>query len=145
MRLRIANVILASSAFLILTIAMCGGRWAGTPQWREHSLDGYGLIMFLIVLCWFAGAVGLFFRKRLAWVASMIGVGVSVCLFAAALWTTMGLFIFPDAEMDHLRNFGGGGYILAMIVSITEFLLLLAISLGLLIGLLRKRKELVGR
>ena len=101
------------------------------------------LIVLFIVLAWFAGAIGLFFHKRLAWFGSLIGVGSSVCVFAACLVTIIGLYLFPDADVDHLKVLGGGGYILAQIFSITQFSLLLASSVGLFIGLVRKRKELL--
>jgi hypothetical protein len=139
----IANLILPSSAFLILTLAMLGGRWAGTPHWRDHSLDAWGTLLFLVALCWFAGAIGLLFRKPLAWLGSLIGVGLSVCLFAAILVTTIGLSVLPDSEMDHLIKFGGSGHMFAMIFCSILFSLLLAISLWVLIGLLTKRKKLL--
>jgi hypothetical protein len=139
----IANLILASIASLILLVAMLGGRWAGTPQWIDHSLDAWGFLILVIALCWFAGAVGLFFRKPLAWVGSLIGVGLSVCLFAASLVTIIGIYLIPDAEMDHLRHFGWGGYLFATVFGIGQFSLLLAISIWVFIGLLRKRKKLL--
>jgi len=101
------------------------------------------LIELFIVLAWFAGAIGLFFHKRLAWLGSLIGVGSSVCFFAAFLVTIIGLYLFPDAEMDHLNVISGGHYKFALIFGITQFSLLLAGSVGLFVGLVRKRKELL--
>jgi hypothetical protein len=150
MPVRIANLICASVAFLSMTMATCGVRaWAGSPPVRPHPMTARGLIMDLIALCWFAGAVGLFFRKRLAWVGSVIGTGASVCFWAAALVTGMGLFLFPDlfpnAQMERLRSSGLAGYNIAIVFALIYLSVLLAISLGLFIGLLRKRKELLGR
>jgi hypothetical protein len=144
-----ANLIFASVAFMSGVMAEFGVRaWAGSPPARPHPVTARGLIMDLIVLCWFAGAVGLFFRKRLAWVGSMIGSGASVCLWAAALVTGIGLFFFPNhfpnAQMERLRNDGQAGYIFSIVATLLYVSFLLAISLGLFIGLLRKRKELLG-
>jgi hypothetical protein len=95
-----------------------------------------------IVLFWFAGAVGLFFRRRLAWVASLLGVGTSVCAFAVSLVMIVWLYIYPNAEMNHLRDIGGAGYIFALIFGVGQLSILLALSLGLFVGLLKMRKEL---
>jgi len=131
-------------------MATCGVRaWAGSPPSRPHALNASWLIMILMVLCWFAGALGLFFRKRLAWVCSMVGAGASVCVFAGILVTGIGLSLFPNlfpnAQMDRLRSFGHTGYyVFGIVFALMYVFVLLAISLSVFIGLLRKRKELLG-
>ena len=150
MLVRTGNLIFASCAFVLDLMVLCGVRHAGPPPISHYLDNARGIIVDLIVLCWFAGAVGLFFRKRLAWVCSLIGVGASVCLFGAISVTGIGLFFFPhffpNAEMEKLRNMGGypGGYTFAIVFVTTWFLFLLASSIGLFIGLLRKRKNLLG-
>lgn len=150
MHIRTANLICAFCAFLITIGAASGARWAGSqPRLHAVTIDDFmnarGLIMVLVVICWFAGAIGLFFRKRLAWIGSLIGVGAAVCCFVAVLVLSIGLYVYPDSEMVRLKNMGGPGYIGAMIVVVIQLSLFLTISLGLFIGLLRKRKELLGR
>ena len=144
----IFNLIFASAALLITLMVMSGARWAGSPPPRSHPETVRGLIMDLIVFCWFAGAVGLFFRKRLAWVGSIIGVGSSACFFAVTLVTGIGLYFYPNAELVHLKELGGdghvGGYVFAFVCLVTQFSILLAISLRLTIGLLHMRKDIFG-
>jgi len=52
------------------------------------------------------------------------------------------LYIYPNAEMNHLRDIGGAGYIFALIFGVGQLSILLALSLGLFVGLLKMRKEL---
>jgi hypothetical protein len=86
----IFNLIFASGAVLIVSMATSGARWAGS-QPRPHPvtihdfMNARGIIMIFVVLCWFAGAIGLFFRKRIAWIGSLIGVAASV-FFLQHLW-----------------------------------------------------------
>jgi hypothetical protein len=149
MLVRIANLIFASVAFMSAMMAECGVRaWAGSPPVRPHPITALGLLMDLIALCWFTGALGLFFRKRLAWIGSMIGAGASVCFWASMLVMGIGLFLFPNlfpnAQMERLRNLGGHGYVFGIVATVLYVSIVLAISLGLFIGLLRKRKDLLG-
>jgi hypothetical protein len=112
------------------------------PRLHHGSLTILEIVMDSIVIFWFAGAVGLFSRRRIAWIGSLVGTGASVCFFAVSLVTIVGLYIFPNAEMERIRDLGTSGYIAALVIAVGEFSVLLAISLGLFIGLLKMRKEL---
>jgi hypothetical protein len=94
-----------------------------------------------IVLFWFAGALGLFSRKRLAWIGSLVGTGASACFAAVCLVSIVWLYLFPNAEMQQHRDFSIGGYITALFVGVAQFSVLLLVSFGLFAGLLRMRSE----
>jgi len=57
------------------------------------------------------------------------------------LVTIVGLYVFPNTEMHHLKDLGGSGYIAALVIALGEFSVLLALFLALFIGLLKMRKE----
>ena len=139
----VMNLIFASLAFLISIMGEAGCWWAGSPPPIPHGpITIREVLADSVVLTWFAGAVGLFSRKRLAWVGSLLGVGVSACFFAAALLTTVWLYFYPTAGMEENRAFGVTGYIAALVIIGGMFSMLFALFLGLFIGLLRMRKEL---
>ena len=143
MRTRVGNLILASLAFMVGIGGEAGCRWAGSPPPRPRGpITIREILMDAILLFWFGGALGLFSRRRLAWIGSLVGTGASTCFFAVCLVTIVRSYIFPDAEMERIRGFGIGGYIAALVIAVVEFSVLLGVSLGLFIGLLRMRKEL---
>jgi hypothetical protein len=142
---RVGNLILASLALLISLGSEfgCHSAFSSSPPKPQHGpITVPEIVMDSIALFWFVGAVGLFSRKRLAWIGSLVGTGASACFFAVSLVTIAGLYIFPNADMERLRGFGIDGYIFTLIFIVVEFSVLLAVSLGLFIGLLRMRKEL---
>jgi hypothetical protein len=146
----ILNLILASGAILITIMAFSGCRSALSPPPppNPHPETARGIIMDLVAVCWFAGALGLFSCKRLAWVASVVGAGAAVCFFGASFFTIIALYLYPTEEMNRNRNFGdfgNTGYIFALISIVTQFSFLLAISLRLLIGLFRMRRDIFMR
>jgi uncharacterized membrane protein len=142
MLVRIANLIFASGALLISVMALTGARWAGSPPPTPHIFTVREFVGDLVISFWFAGAIGLFFRKRLAWISSLVGVGTSVCFIAVAFATIIGLYLFPNEDMHHLRDIGGSGYIAALVIAIVEFSVLLALFSALFIGLFKMRKDL---
>jgi stage V sporulation protein SpoVS len=86
-----------------------------------------------------AGAVALFYRKRLAWVASLVGAGALACAFAA-IWVSMARFyVHPiDEELKLLRGMDvSAGSVIALGVLFALF----ALCLALFIGLLWTRKD----
>ncbi|MGA2786005.1 MAG: hypothetical protein ABSF60_00615 [Verrucomicrobiota bacterium] len=103
-------------------------------------MTGSGIVMDLVILFWFAGAVGLFFRKRLAWVGSLLGVGASVCVLAACLVSIIVLHIYPNTDVGLLKDIDTAGFV---IFALGQFTILFALSLGLFVGLLKMRKELI--
>jgi hypothetical protein len=145
MCVRIWNLVLASLALSILLTGMAGCRWAGSmsPPGARPMNTG-SLIGASVALCWFAGAVGLFFRNRLACLGSVLGLAASTLCFVIALVTIVGLYLFPDAQMKKMKESDyAGGYEFAFFFPVTLCSVFLTISLRLLIKLLRHRKEFV--
>jgi hypothetical protein len=142
MLVRIANLIFASGALLISVMAMTGARWAGSPPPTPHMFTAREFVGDMLILCWFAGAVGLFFRKRLAWISSLVGVGASVCFLAVSFVMIIGLYLFPNEDMRRLSDIGGSGYVAGLIIAAVEFTVLLVLLSALFIGLVKTRKHL---
>jgi hypothetical protein len=140
------NLIIVSGALLIFIIGESGCHSAlsmSPPRLHHPPITVRELATDSVTLFWFAGAVGLFFRKRLAWVGSLFGVGASVCVLTAFLAAGIGVCLYPTAETEQYicRDQAGGGYIFAYVVTLTQFSILLAICLRLLFGLFQTRKE----
>jgi hypothetical protein len=149
--INIFNLVFAVGAtlFALLCIIndMIGINWGAfsiDPPAPPRPLNPRDCVVVLVLLSWAAGAVGLFFRKRLAWAGSIVGVGAAVSFFTSCLIGIVVACLYPDAGMNNARNFdgfGGAGHILAMVTVLTEFSLLLAICIRLFFGLLQVRKE----
>ena len=139
----IMNLILASGAILITIMAIsgCHSAVSPSPPPSPHRETARGIIMDLVAVCWFAGALGLFSHKRLAWVGSIIGAGTTICFFGACFFELIALYLYPTTEMNQIRDSGDAGHILAMMVGVTQFSLLFAIAFRLLIGLLQMRRD----
>jgi hypothetical protein len=143
---RIGNLFLASLACLVMLMAEAGCHSAlssAPPRLRHGPITAWEILRDLVAVFWFAGAVGLFSHKRLAWVGSLLGTGISACFFATLLVETVALYFLPDAGVGQIRDRGDGGYIIALIVFAGEFSVLLMASLALFVGLFRMRKQLV--
>src|SRR5208283_4659139 len=126
--IRVGNLILASLTFLVSLMgeAGCHSAVSSSPPRLHHGpITIREIIIDSIALFWFAGALGLFSRKRLAWIGSLVGTGASACFFAVSLVTIVGLYIFPNADMERLRDFGIGGYFVALVIAVGEFSVLL--------------------
>jgi hypothetical protein len=141
----VGNLILASFFFLVMLMGEAGCRSAlssSPPRLHHGPVTIREIAMDSITLVWFAGAVGLFSRRRLAWVGSLVGVGALACAFAAILATVAGLHLSSSGELMQYQGVARVSHIFA-ITGIAGFcLVLFAVSLGLFIGLLRMRKEL---
>jgi cyanate permease len=127
MRVCIANLFFASVAILSALLARLRH-----DQLPINAVD-------LVVLIWFAGAVGLFFRKRLAWIVSLLGVGATACIFAACFVTIVALHIYPNTDDGLFKDSKTAGFV---VFALGCFTLLFALSLGLFIGLVKMRKDL---
>jgi hypothetical protein len=93
----------------------------------------FELVLFTVIApCWFAGAIGLLFRHRLAWCASLLGVGTLLC--SSLTMFASGIVLSPVAQDPT----DGIGYML--IFGFIGSLL----SLAVIIGLFRMRKDLFG-
>lgn len=129
-------------------MAISGCRWAGSPPPRpSHPATISELILNCVVLVWFAGALGLYSRNRmaridqLAWLGSIIGVSVSLSFFAAGLLGLIVVHVYPDAEMTQAREFSESGYFFALVSGMTFFSIALGIYMRLLLGLFQVRRE----
>ena len=141
---RIGNLILASLFFL-------GMIWPTdwrllspppSPAWVEPR-PFYDTMVAWLICVWFISAGFLFFRSRLAWFGSLLGVGSAICLFAVGLIGAMRGFIFPnDDEAAHMAQIHGVALIMAMMTLLGFLVVCLAFSVGLFIGLLKRRSEL---
>jgi uncharacterized membrane protein len=142
----IINLMAASGVFLISIMAESGCHSAlsmSPPRTHHPPITIREISMDLVALVWFAGAAGLFFRKRTAWIGSLLGVGASVCVLTALLAAAMGLCFFSSTEADSYSggNQAGVGYIFAIVVTLIQVSIMLAICLWLLLGLIQMRKE----
>ena len=117
---RVLNLILALLTSLLFVL----------PAAKSFRPPDIGfLLMVLLSLCWLAGAVGLFFRNRLAWCASLLGVGL---MFSGAVTMfAVGLSLVPIARDPT----DGIGYMVIMGV------LGLLLSVPVLIGLFLLRRQ----
>jgi hypothetical protein len=137
---RVVNVLCAAYALLVCIGIASGCRWAGSPPPRPRPpITFLELTVGLLVLCWFAGTVALFYRKRLAWVVSVVGAG-ALAGASAAIWVGMARFyVHPTGEeLELLRGMDvSAGSVIALGVLFALF----ALCLGLFIGLLWTRKD----
>jgi hypothetical protein len=117
---RVLNLILAFLASLLFVLPV-----ATDPR----PPDVGSVLRMLLPLCWLAGAVGLSSRNRLAWCASLLGVGL---MFSAAVTMfAVGLRLMPIAQ----DSTDGIGYMLILGV------LGLLFSTPVLIGLFLLRRQ----
>jgi hypothetical protein len=146
----IMNLIIASGALLILIAGESGCHSAlsmSPPRLYHPPVTIREVAMDSVILVWFAGAVGLFFRKRLAWIGSVIGAGASALLFAAILVTGIQIYLYPTPETEQYGTPAQdvAGHLFAFVFLQALFSTLLAIVLRLLWGLVQMRKELFVR
>ena len=137
---RVGNLLLASLALLLSLVT---GHPPLSFSLRHHfPLTVRGALTDAIVIIWFAGALGLFSRRRWAWIGSLLGTGAWACLFGVSLISTVWLYVYPNADMQQLRDTSGPGYIFELVLRVGVLSVFLAIASGLFFGLLRMRKEL---
>jgi hypothetical protein len=65
---RVANLALALLGSLLFLFPLIGG---------QSPTDAMSVIVALVMFCWLAGAIALFFKRGLAWPANLLGLGVS--------------------------------------------------------------------
>jgi hypothetical protein len=127
----IINLIFASGATLLTVPTIVFHR-------NKFHWENWAIILFSI--CWLACAIGLFFRKRLAWCGSILGAGVLVFILVVCLAAVIPLIFYPRAESEPFPR----SYIFICIIFLTWMCLALAISMQLLFGLLRMRSDIFG-
>jgi hypothetical protein len=133
--LLIRNGNLTLATFLTLASLL-----AAAPAGWHFSTRNLGLGS--IDLVWFFGALGLFFRWRIAWIASLVGTGATVGFLGSYLVREIGRSSFSSVKwfrQQHSLVIS----IFAVMIVVGLFLILFSASFGLFIGLLRMRKELV--
>lgn len=121
---RILNLLLASAVALMVVPSLF-------EAWRH--LDAMGLVCILVVVCWLAGAIGLFFGSRLAWCGSLLGVGTMLAfslMMAALSWRLMPTARDPTDGIGYIMTLAKVGVL---------------ISGAVMFGLIRLRKELAGK
>jgi len=142
MLIQVGNLILASLALMISLMgeAGCHSAVSTSPPHHHGTITIREVVTDLVVIFWFAGALGLFSRQRFAWVGSLVGTGASACFFAEGLVGVFTLCIFPSAE--EARDWGLGARMFSLVIGGGQCAFFLAVSLGLFVGLLKMRKEL---
>jgi hypothetical protein len=116
-----------------------GSEWPGKPPFEPPPLDAWTFLHGLIVACWLAGAIGLFYRKKLALIASLVGLGACVMFSTTVLWNVSWVVAFPSAELKRVDGSGVGRAFLIVL-----FATPLVISLSLFVKLMRSRDQLSG-
>jgi hypothetical protein len=117
---RVANLLFA----LLLALASVYGMANEGSRW-----DFMSFVLSFITFCWLASALGLFFRKRLAWYGSLLGVGTMVAGSVTLL--VVGIALIPTSQ-DPTEGAG-----MATIVGVFGLLIFVPV----LVGLLRLRRK----
>jgi|GEM_PF-5830181 len=144
----IANLVAASFFVLCIIVpdSWCYGPTNPNPPPPNPRgpMTQREMIAAAVAFVWFASALGLFFRSRIGWLGSLVGVGLMniVCAkFAAGVFGELLSLDVPDTY--------NGRHLIARLV-IEGFIdllffgmvgLVLVFSVGLFLGLLKMRKE----
>ena len=131
--IRVGNLLLASLGVL----ASLGA--AAHVGWHFSTRN---IVLGAIDLVWLCGALCLFFHWLAAWIASLVGAGTSAFVVGSILFDLFGWPTLSDAEQMRQQH-GLVIFILAFVFTIGLFLAFSAAYLGLFIGLVRKRRELI--
>jgi hypothetical protein len=91
------------------------------------------VVITVVVVVWLAGAVGLFFKSRLAWWASVIGIGTMLVMSLVPIYKAMLLILVTRGRADKID----------VLVTLIAGLVGTVICLPILIGLLGLRRTLV--
>jgi hypothetical protein len=130
--IRVGNLILASFFALASLLAAAHAGW---------HFSSRNLGMGSIDLVWFFGALGLFFRWRIAWIASLVGTGATAGFLGSYLVQEIGRSSFSGVEWFRQQD-SLVISIFAVMIVVGLFLTLFSAFFGLFIGLVRMRKEL---
>jgi hypothetical protein len=150
---RIGNMIWASVAVLVLVMAEagCHSALSTSPFRPQHAPITLLEVLFAsVAVVWFAGALSLFCRKvpaRIGWTSSLIGSGASVCFFTVMVVGLVWVSLNPGSpDNNRLRELGVSAFerASASILAVMQFSIPLVISVLLFLGLLLKRRELMG-
>ena len=141
---RIGNLVFAS--FFMLMIIGRDWRWAGSPAPTPHvPMPFYGVLLTALICVWFASAVFLFFRSRIAWFGSLVGVTLAIGFYMFVLASVVREFFFPNAQQAHDQAAVIGGTVSLVFLyalGVAFFTFWFALTIGLFIGLLKMRRDL---
>ena len=93
---RLFNLALAAGAALLSLVALAEG---------VRHFDWTAVLYPLVAVCWLAGAIGVFFRSRLAWSASLLGVGT---LAASSVTQVFTMWVLLPVGTDPTDGIGFG-------------------------------------
>ena len=120
-----------------------GSRPPITPEAHTRAVV-LGIISAIILAGWLAGAIGLFFKKGIAWISwvgSVIGTGAAAFSLLAFLTTIIWGIIFPPQEAAPLEDSSNGIIIFVNVIAVIYIALPAVVFLRLLWGLLKIRRE----
>lgn len=142
MRLRTVNLLMSLGAVGFAGLISLGGRRPVAQLNADwvHSLKTWGVAV--LALGWLAGAIGLFFHRRLAWYVSLAGASILACGLMLFLFVVLGEIVHPPPGVVTTGEFRAG-FIFASIVCPVVFGLELAVVVWLIVGLWKLRHELL--
>ena len=144
---RIANLLAASFCVLCVIVpdGWCDGPFNPCPPTPgpPGPLTVREIIFMAVVFVWLVSALGLFFRSRLAWFGCLLGIGSATYISGILLMAVVAEALYGPAA--------GGGTVAwrALVVRILAPVMMIGtasvpavICVGLLIGLIKSRKDL---
>lgn len=138
---QIGNLLFASLFFLGL---IWPDDWRLLSPPPTPAADAPGRLRLTLVaalICiWFLSAVLLFFRSRLAWFGSLLGVGVAIFLFLSVMIEVVRESCFPSPAANVPPSMPA--LVMATVSMLLFLLALLAFSVVIFTGLLKSRQEL---
>ena len=138
---QIGNLLFASLFFLGL-IWPDDWRLLSPPPTPAADAPGrlYLTLVAALIGLWFLSALVLFFRSRLAWFGSLLGVGAATISFACIFFGVVRVSFFPSPTADVPPSMAA--QVMATITMLLFLLAFLAFSIGVFVGLLKSYKEL---
>ena len=138
---RIMNLVWASF-FVLLIIWPDDWRMCFSPEPAPPAPLTLRLLMEdTMIWLWFAAAWALFFRSRLAWLVSLIGTGWAIWIYATLLYESAELYLNPNEKLKQQMVSIPDACMMAMITWLGFSIVLLTLTAGLLLGLVKMRKE----
>jgi hypothetical protein len=150
---RLANLLVASGVLLICVGSEIRWEWAGSLP-RIAKPDSWypfrEIIGYSVALTWFTGALGLLYRRRCAWIASLVGAGLVAGFFVYAVIELVWLWYYPNADLARLKSQSSGvtgaiSYFFAFGAAGTFVFVGAAIAAFLFVGLYVTREQLLHR
>ena len=138
---QIGNLLFASLFFLGL---IWPDDWRLLSPPPTPATDAPGRLFLTLVatlIClWFVSALVLFFRSRLAWCGSLLGVGAAIFLSLYVMLEVVKESCFPSPTADVPPSMPA--LVMATVTMLLFLLAFLAFSVGIFTGLIKSRQEL---